>query len=51
VVRAVLSDETPTLTTLIQVSLSACMDSVRAYEVRGGGALREVNLFSRSLRT
>jgi hypothetical protein len=25
----------------VVVSLSACMDSVRAYEVRGGGALRE----------
>jgi hypothetical protein len=27
--------------------LSACKDGGKAYEVRGGGALREVSLFSR----
>ena len=47
VVSAVLSDDPPTLTTSIQISLSTCQDSGRAYEVRGGGALREVSLFGR----
>jgi hypothetical protein len=46
VVSAVLSDETPTLTTSLQISLSACKDGGKAYEVRGGGALREVSFFS-----
>ena len=46
VVSAVLSDDAPTLTTLIQISLSTCQESGRAYEVRGG-ALREVSLFGR----
>ena len=44
VVSPVLLDETPTLTTSIQISLSACHDSSSAYEVRDGGALREVSL-------
>ena len=47
VVSVVLSNETITLTTLIQISLSACHDSSRAYEVRGGGALREVSLLGK----
>ena len=46
VVSAVLSDETPTLKTSIQISLSACGDGGRAYEIPGGGALRQVGLFS-----
>ena len=46
VVSAVLSDETPTLKTSIQISLSACKDSRKAYEMPGGGALRLVGLFS-----
>ncbi len=45
VVSAVLSGETPTPTTSFQISLSACMDSERAFEVRaGGGALRKVSV-------
>ena len=47
VVSAVLSDETPTLKTSIQISLSACKDGHRAYELHNGGALRLVGLFSR----
>ena len=45
VVSAVFLEETPTLTTSIQISLSACQDSNEAYEARSGGALREVSLF------
>ena len=42
VVSAVLSGETPNLTTAFQISLSACKDSERAFEAREGGALRKV---------
>ena len=47
VVSAVLSDETPTLKTSIQISLSACENGGKAYEMPGGGALRQVGLFCR----
>ena len=47
VVGAVLSGETPTLTTSFQISLSACKDNGNAFETRHGGAMREVSLFSR----
>ena len=44
VVSAVLSGETPNLTTAFQISLSACKDSERAFEAREGGALRRVSV-------
>ena len=46
VVSAILSDEILTLKTSIQISLSACGDGGMAYEMPGGGALRQVGLFS-----
>ena len=46
VVSALLLVVTPILTTSLQISLSACKDGSKAYEVSGGGALREVSLFS-----
>ena len=44
VVSAVLSGETPTLTTTFQISLSACKDSERAFEAHDGGVLRTVRV-------
>jgi hypothetical protein len=46
VVSAISWDEIPALTTSLQISLSACKDGSEAYEVRGGGALREVGSFN-----
>lgn len=44
VVSAILSSETPTLTTAFQISLSTSKDSERAFEGGEGGALRKVRV-------
>jgi hypothetical protein len=46
VVSVVLLGKISTLTTLFQISLSACKDNGQAFEAGGGGALRRVRLYS-----